>query len=373
MGHADSGEHPYQRHKNLLDRLWKREGRAFALIDTAGELMGRAQAARNFQNRREAHGTTLRRIQKLEKRLRDIEKAVEGRIEHWLVEPHIEGRPSELEDRTAALTAKGIPVEQTGKVTHGCAEVSIGVSEHGQAVLAAEMVETLEEIAYWEDLIAASGRKVWRPEDFTPGDFVRPHGCWLEVCKVGRKSLTVPDPFHRHDDPIMTMAELARRVRHPRTGTIPYDKVSGRLTAEEAREQFPAALAQFLEGEELPRRPAMKRGKVKITGGGGAEKVHWFFTIAGQDFHAVWKEPAYDDWYGRPTPIEDPAPIMVFKTFGLGGRKPEPVTQIRVPAGIRWLDEVFNVLRTWAEQRHDSDDRSAAPEPASRNVPSSSG
>lgn len=337
----------YTRHKNLLDRLWKREGKAFALLDKAGDLMGRAQAARNFQGRREAHGTTLRRIQKLEKRLRDIEKTMDGSVQWFMVEPLTEGHPSELERETERITGYGCPMTPTGNVGNGCVEVHIGVSEHSQKVLAAEMVETVEEIAYWEDLIASTGRKVWRAEDFAKGDFVQVGSRVLEVVRVGLKSLTVPDRYERGVE-IQTMASLATRVRHPRTGTIPYDEVTGKLTAEEARARFPAEFAPRLDGQELPKRPGLKRGKVKITELGGAEREVYRFTIDRQDYIANWPEP--HGWFGAPTPVEDPAPIRVFRTFGLSSRPSEPVAEVPVPAGIRWREEVANALRAWVEE-----------------------
>ncbi|WP_344948144.1 DUF3560 domain-containing protein [Sphaerisporangium flaviroseum] len=340
--------HSYNRHKRLLERLWKREGKAFALIDKAGAAFGRAQAARKFQDRRESHGTTLRRIQGLERQLRDIERALHGRTEWLGQEPLVEGQLSELQARIAKLTGLGIPVKQTGRVSRGCAEVWVGVSEHGQQVLAAEMVEALEEIAYWEDLIAASGRKVWQAVDFTAGDFVQLGGRWLEVVKVSKRTLTVPDQLTGHRAEIQTMADLTRRVRHPHTTTIPYDTVGGKLTADGARERYPAAYEPPPEGE-LPKRPGLKRGKVHISGGGGARHEMWFFTLDGQDYRAVWPEPGHTIWYGPPTPIADPAPIKVFKTFGLGGRSAELVAELEVPAGIRWREQVFNVLRGWVE------------------------
>ncbi|WP_329431287.1 DUF3560 domain-containing protein (plasmid) [Streptosporangium sp. NBC_01495] len=338
----------YTRHKNLLDRLWKREGKAFALLDKAGNHFGRAQAARDFQGRREAHGTTLRRIQKLEKWLRDIDKRMDGRFDWYSLEPIVEGNPAELDTKLADLTARGIPAKRTGRQAQGCAEVWIGLSDHAQQVLAAEVVETVEEIAYWEDLIAASGRKVWGLADFVEGDFVGTGSRWMEVTtKAGRKSVTVPTRFVDPASRIQTMADLLAHDRLASTATIPYDKVNGKMTAQEARKRFPEAFVST--EEELPLRPSAKRGKVKIRSGGGVDMENWYFTIEGQDYRATWDRPEHTTWYGPPTPIAEPAPIKIFKTFGLVRQKPELVAELDVPAGIRWCEEVFNVLRIWVE------------------------
>ncbi|MFI7641912.1 hypothetical protein [Nonomuraea sp. NPDC049400] len=142
------------------------------------------------------------------------------------------------------------------------------------------------------------------------------------------------------------MAGLAYHMRHPTSGTVPYAQVRDKMTAEQARQRHPEAFAHE-NLPPLPPRPAVRRGSVRLTQQNGPQQEMWYFTIRGQTYRAVWRQPA--SWHGPPTPIDDPAPICVFRIFGLTGRPAELVTELPIPAGMRWREEVINVLRDWAE------------------------
>ncbi len=99
------GHHSERRHRRLLDRLWQREGKAWALYDKAKHRIDRAAAAANFRAYKENPDTTQRRILGIETDLRRIGKALEEHGDRW--------------------------------------------SDHSLAITRAEIVEKLEEIDYF--------------------------------------------------------------------------------------------------------------------------------------------------------------------------------------------------------------------------------
>jgi Domain of unknown function (DUF3560) len=292
-----------RRHRNLLDRLWKREGKAWRLYDKAVYWHQRQISAERYQHHREAVGTTRRRIKEREKRLRQIGREMEGKV-----------------------------------------------SEHEQAVYAAEVVELIEEISYWDMILEKSGAKLWSKADFVVGDFVRGEfKSWHEVGRVNAQSLSVAGRFEI--GPIHTLAMQQDASRwSPATGTLAYDKVSGRLSAAEARERFPAAFAQSLDDEAPPERPKKKRGKVKLEHHSGAARELWYFSVGGQDYMAAWPQP--EGWYSRGTvePITgEIAPVRILKLGGLGHPN-EPIgVELPVPSPLRYVEEVHNIVRAYVE------------------------
>ncbi|GAA1463433.1 DUF3560 domain-containing protein (plasmid) [Nocardiopsis exhalans] len=150
----------------------------------------RAQAAQGYRSGRENLGVTLRRIEKLE--------AEERRIE-----------------RNLARTS----------------------NEDYRDRLTADLAETNEQLAYWREAVAeaeANGAKVWRKEDFAKGDYVRCHGTWWEVLRVNPKSVTIPHSHTGIGEPIMNKERAKSRRMGEFTDKVPYDKVTGRMSAEEA-------------------------------------------------------------------------------------------------------------------------------------------
>ncbi|MEU8868037.1 hypothetical protein [Streptomyces umbrinus] len=79
--------------------------------------------------------------------------------------------------------------------------------------------------------------KLWGPGDFQPGDFVRSGSRLLEVLRVNKKTVTVPGGPEA--GPIVSKANR----QYSWNGKLPYDKVTGRVSAEEMR----ALLAQAEE------------------------------------------------------------------------------------------------------------------------------
>ncbi|WP_338704367.1 hypothetical protein V2W30_41335 (plasmid) [Streptomyces sp. Q6] len=85
-----------------------------------------------------------------------------------------------------------------------------------------------DQIGYWQHVIAAAedgSAKIWRPADFTAGDFARVGGRWVEVLRVNTKSLAVSVCVERR--PIVTTDHATS------TGRVPYDNVTGRATPDE--------------------------------------------------------------------------------------------------------------------------------------------
>lgn len=99
----------------------------------------------------------------------------------------------------------------------------------------AEIEDLRERIAFWREQLAAAeeeGVKIWRPQDFTPGDFAQVGDIWYEVLKVNAKTLTVPTPGHARLA-VVTRADGRRGTR----GRVEYRNVHGRLSAEEMARQ----------------------------------------------------------------------------------------------------------------------------------------
>jgi hypothetical protein len=112
--------------------------------------------------------------------------------------------------------------------------ICVNVAPGHVATLKRHLRRVDERLAYWADIVAraeADGAKIWRREDFAPGDFVRRRreGPWFEVLRVNRQTLTIPHIDDRR--PVVTRAD------HPHgtdaTYRLPYNAVEGRCTAED--------------------------------------------------------------------------------------------------------------------------------------------
>jgi hypothetical protein len=181
------GHHSERRHRNLLDKLHAKEGRAFDEIRRGEYWANRARSAEGYQDGRENLGTTLRRIETLEAEERLIRRRLDG---------------------TDQFMNYGEPA--TG--------------EYGDR-LTGRQADIAEELAYWRAHVAArkaDGVKVWSREDFTKGDFVQFLGKWYEVLRVNGKSVTIPAMIN--DGYVVTKAN----GRLDWTDTVPYHKVTGR-------------------------------------------------------------------------------------------------------------------------------------------------
>ncbi|MFF4606131.1 DUF3560 domain-containing protein [Streptomyces sp. NPDC001339] len=156
----------------------------------------RAASSANFQAYREDPHRTLRRLEGLNKELRDIAKWRRG-------------------ESACGYTRSTTP--------------------EGLATLAREERRARARVEYWEAIVAqaeADGLKIWRPEDFRKGDYVNTGGTWREVLRVSKKSLTVPRASWT-GRAYLAKADLDGTEWEGSTATFPYDRVTGRATAAE--------------------------------------------------------------------------------------------------------------------------------------------
>ncbi|MBO8189905.1 DUF3560 domain-containing protein [Streptomyces spirodelae] len=205
------GHHSERRHRRDVERMDNHMRRGIEESRKASYWADRAVAAEHFEAFRRDPNRTLRRLEKLRKELRDIEK--------WQ-----RGEPA------CGFTRSTTP--------------------EGLATLATERDVVLEKIAFEEAVIAeaeARGFKVWGPGDFTKGDFVNSGGTWREVLRVNKKSVTVPHLLTRTGMAVMRSGDracTAGTVYYGRpspckggkrctcdTQTLPYDAVCGWASA----------------------------------------------------------------------------------------------------------------------------------------------
>ncbi|MCW2898662.1 MAG: hypothetical protein JWO67_927 [Streptosporangiaceae bacterium] len=187
------GHHSEGRHRRDLARADAHRRRGRDEVDRSRYHEGRADAAASYQAGRESIPTTQRRIAKLEAEERQLTRRLNG----------------------------------TGLALHGeDAPASGAYAER----LRVRLADIAEELVYWREHVAAAeaaGVKVWSRADFTRGDFVRFLGKWYEVLRVNGKSVTIPAMIS--DGLVVTRDN----TRLSWTDTVPYDKVTGRKSAEE--------------------------------------------------------------------------------------------------------------------------------------------
>jgi hypothetical protein len=186
-----------KRHMRDLERAHKLFGQSVGEQAEADRCVSRAVTAEQYEQHRTDPGTTLRRLERL--------RADRRRVE-----------------RQQALTVQDA---EAGKITAEALAAAL-------VRLDADHADLCDEINVWEQVIAeaeAQGDKLWGPGDFTAGDFVRSGSRLLEVLRVNKKMLTVPGGPEA--GPIVSAANR----RYSFNGTLPYDKVTGRVSAQEMR------------------------------------------------------------------------------------------------------------------------------------------
>jgi uncharacterized protein DUF3560 len=219
------GHHSEGRARRDQERMHNAMRKSIDEGERAGYWASRAAAADAYERYRKNPGRTLRRIEKLEAERRGVLRERDGvddkgrRADVWRREPS-EARREELTRRLA---------------------------------------EYDEELTYWAETIkeaARRGFKVWGRADFIKGDFVRWRGSWYEVTRANAKTATVPHIHAAFDGGtvgavggcrVVTRAATAETRHKGSTYTLPYNEVSGRMSAEQMR----AALA----GEAIPADP----------------------------------------------------------------------------------------------------------------------
>lgn len=202
------GHHSERRHRRDLDRIHNLHGRGFEEGRKADHYAQRADAAENFQRYRENLPTTLRRIDKLERELRGVQR-------------ELDGEPSAI-NRAYAVEIKPASGAYRQRMEGRKAEIT-------------------EELGYWRGHVAemeAKGTKVWSRADFTKGDFAQwERRTWYEVLRVNAKSVTIPALIAGATVPVLRKADTHLTW----TDTLPYDKITGRKSAEEIAQMEAAA------------------------------------------------------------------------------------------------------------------------------------
>ncbi|MEV6133167.1 DUF3560 domain-containing protein [Streptomyces violaceusniger] len=184
------GHHSERRHRRTIERMDNHMHRSIEEEKKAAYWALRTRAAERFEAFKRDPWRTLRRIEKFEKEQRDNER--------W----------------------------QAG-------QSACGYFRSNMEELKIEAEEIAEKLAFEREVIAEAERrgfKIWGPDDFAKGDFVNTGGTWREVCRVNKKTLTVP---HIHGG-IGKAVHRKPEGYKPRDGyTIPYDAVCGWASAED--------------------------------------------------------------------------------------------------------------------------------------------
>lgn len=195
VGHYSEG-----RHRRDLEKADRNTRRSIELREESRHYEHRAEAAADYQAGRENIPTTLRRIERLEADRRRIAKQLAA---------------TENTEWAQRLTV--------------------------------DLADLDDELSYWRQHVAtaqANGVKVWGRADFTVGDFVCHGSRWYEVVRVNAKSLTVPAAMN--DGQVITAADS----RYTWTDKLPYDKVTGRMSALDMAARIAAASPTTNEPEE---------------------------------------------------------------------------------------------------------------------------
>uniref|UniRef100_UPI003F499FA0 DUF3560 domain-containing protein n=1 Tax=Nonomuraea sp. CA-252377 TaxID=3240003 RepID=UPI003F499FA0 len=214
-------------HDKAIERHHTHTRQAIEEADRHRYWISRARAAEHLQQHRRDPRATLRRIDRLQQRLRRVERELSGQAHPQFAE----------RDGHIVYGDDGAPLLQWQPAT----------GEYRDRLLL-EKSRLSARITYWEDVVAqaaAEGVKIWRPDDFDVGDFALYLGTWYEVIRVNAKSLTVPTGPLEVGRQILRRSDNVDRSGRPSraTGRIPYADVQGHLSSSDAAAQFPSASA----------------------------------------------------------------------------------------------------------------------------------
>lgn len=325
------GHHSERRHRKAIDKAWTAWDKSVHADRDAARAHDRARAAERTTELRYSPLTVANRIERLEAEQRGDQRLLDG---HTRVVARVDGEARYTETTPAA----------TG--------------EYRQRVID-RMTQRGNDIAYWhrirEQQIADGVTTGFGPDDFAIGDFVRLGGkTWRQVSRVNKKSLSVVSL----STPGIALHTLAAKLTSHREQTtdhtVRYHEVTETMTETQAREQFPAVLAQ-LETTDLPPRPKRRGGKTRLDHHRGPETEHWSWTLDGIEYHARWVHP--ERWYATPPqPIAEPGRVRVSAQRRQPGRlrgEPVdiPVDSFAVTAPVVWPEEVHNQVRVFVEAR----------------------
>ncbi|GHE34863.1 DUF3560 domain-containing protein [Streptomyces capitiformicae] len=205
-----------KRHMRDLERAHRLFGQSAEEQGEADRCAGRADTAEHYEQHRTNPGVTLRRLERLQADRRHVERQ----------------------------QARTVDAARAGEIT-------LEALVEALVRLDADHADLCDEIGHWERIIKeaeAEGVKLWGPDDFKAGDFVRSGSRLLEVLRVNKKTVTVPGGPEA--GPIVSQANR----RYSFNGKLPYDKVTGRVSAEEMR-------ALLAEGKAKPGGTAAESGQ----------------------------------------------------------------------------------------------------------------
>ncbi|MBD2829862.1 DUF3560 domain-containing protein [Streptomyces globisporus] len=206
------GHHSEGRARRDQERIHSNMRASFADRDRATYWGNRAEAAAHYEKHRNDPHRTLRRLKGLRADLRSLER-----------------------ERKAA------------------AERGWEFSERRER----RMRELTEEIAYWEALVeeaAANGVKIWGPEDFAPGDYVRYMNSYFQVARVNPATLSIAWNLRLAPKQVMTLEDATNDGR-VWTHTADYTKVQWRCPEE--------AMNAFLADGKVPGKKSADEASAK--------------------------------------------------------------------------------------------------------------
>lgn len=196
------GHHSEGKARRDAARIDTNMRKSFEDADRAGHFQHRADAAAAYEEHRNDPYRTLRRLEKLRAELRVIERR--------------NGGPAADDDQ---------PTDRDGRI----------------------MRDLREEIAHWEEVVAqaeADGVKIWGPNDFAPGDFVRTLSSWYQVARVNPKTLSIAWNLRLAPKQVMSLEDATFDDGRVGTFTVDYTKVRSRCPEK--------AMAAFLADGKVP-------------------------------------------------------------------------------------------------------------------------
>ncbi|MFD3978291.1 ParB/RepB/Spo0J family partition protein [Streptomyces griseus] len=210
------GHHSEGRARRDQERIHTNMRKSFEDRDRASYWRNRADAAEHYEKHRNDPHRTLRRLKGLRADLRALEREREAAAERgWEFSERRERRMREL----------------------------------------------TEEIAYWEALVeeaAANGVKIWGPEDFAPGDYVRYMNSYFQVARVNPVSLSIAWNLRLAPKQVMTLEDATNDGR-VWTHTADYTKVQWRCPEE--------AMNAYLADGKVPGRKSADEASAKTSAG----------------------------------------------------------------------------------------------------------
>ncbi|MFC7791373.1 ParB/RepB/Spo0J family partition protein [Streptomyces cinereoruber] len=277
------GHHSERRARRDQERMHDNMRKSIEEQDKARYWSDRAEAAGSYKDRRNDTYVTLRRLEKLGADLRRQQRY------------HAEA------------------------VEKGC----------GSADRHAREIRDLEkEIAHWEEVVEkakAGGVKVWGPQDFAPGDYVRYYGTsWYQVSRVNPKTLSIAWNLRLEPKQVMSLEDAtdggrtwthsasytnvhARCPEEAMNAFLADGKVPGLKAAHAASEEQPAAAVLAAQAAKpKPKKQASdpkvpKKLLVEFRNLGAVAEVTWLNggNRPHKDFQPVTIAPPEGKQFGR--------------------------------------------------------------------------